>query len=229
MDRSGVALLEELRDSLSADEVGSVLRRFAVLGGSDRSTDALRAACGPTIDLARGPHREALLVWLRAWGCRHLRRQDTRRSSDALRRWWAAASADLPPADAALTELTESQLLTMGRAYVSLARQPAAGRAGGRGDAVVTFGDTAASKALYALRPEAVPPWDAPMRVAFGWRHADAEGFAAYLELSRDALLGLSRRLGVPVAELPRALGRSQSSPARLVDEYLWIRITRGG
>jgi hypothetical protein len=228
VDRSGVELLQELRDTLSADQVEATLRRFAAFGGVDRSTEALRAACGPTIDLARATHREALLVWLRAWGCRHLRRQDTRRSSDALRRWWTVAGADLPPADAPLTELTEAQLEGIGRAYDSLARRRAAVRASGRGDVAVTFGDTAASKALFALRPQAVPPWDAPMRAAFGWRHAEADGFARYLALSRDALLGLSSRLGVPVSELPRALGRPRSSPARLVDEFLWIRITRG-
>jgi hypothetical protein len=224
MDRSGAELLEELRDSLSADEVEAVLRRFAAFGGADRSTDALRAACGPTIDLTRVAHREALLVWLRAWGCRHLRRQDSRRSSDALRRWWTASARDLPPADVALTELTPAQLDAIGRAYASLARRQAAVRASGRGDVAVTFGQTAASKALFALRPEAVPPWDAPMRAAFGW--GDAEGFARYLALSREALLGLSARLGVPVDQLPGALGRSRSSPARLVDEFLWMRIT---
>jgi hypothetical protein len=223
MDRSGVELLAELRDSLSADEVEAVLRRSAAFAGADRSTDALRAACGPTIDLARAAHREALLVWLRAWGCRHLRVQDTRRSSDALRRWWTAAAGDLPPVDAPLTELTPAHVQGIGRAYGSLARRQAAVRASGRGDVAIRFGETAASKALYALRPQAVPPWDAPMRAAFGW--GDAEGFARYLALSREALLGLSARLGMPVDQLPHALGRPRSSPARLVDEYLWMRI----
>jgi hypothetical protein len=162
---------------------------------------------------------------LRAWGCRHLRRQDTRRSSEALRRWWVASAGDLPPPDAELTELAPAQLEAIGRAYASLARRRAAVRASGRGDVPVTFGETAASKALYALRPLAVPPWDAPMRAAFGW--GDAAGFVAYLARSRGALLGLSARLGVPVDALPRTLGRPGSSPARMVDEYLWMRIAQ--
>jgi hypothetical protein len=226
VDRPGPSLLLALRDTLSAGEVEAVLRGFAAFGGADHSTDALRAACGPVIDPTLPAHRAALLAWLRAWGCRHLRVQDTRRSSDALRRWWAIASADLPSPEAPLTELTEAQLLGVGRAYVALARRKAATRASGRGDVAVTFGDTAASKALYALRPLAVPPWDAPMRAAFGTPHADEEGFAAYLSGSREALLGLSARLRLPVDELPVALGRPRSSPARLVDEFLWMRIT---
>ncbi|MFN8234149.1 MAG: hypothetical protein U0V56_12010, partial [Actinomycetota bacterium] len=107
----------------------------------------------------------------------------------------------------------------------ALAGRQAAVRSGGRGDIAVRFGETAASKALYALRPQAVPPWDAPMRAAFGWGDTHEATFIRYLALSRDALIGLSARLGVPVDALPRALGRPRSSPARLVDEYLWMRI----
>jgi hypothetical protein len=222
----GVALLDELRDALPADAIEADLRRFAALGGTDRSTEALRARTGAAIDLMLAPHREALLVWLRAWGCRHLRVGDTRRSSDALRRWWIASGGDLPPVGSGLTDLPDERLAPIGSAYEALARRRAATRASGHGDVAVTFGDTGASKALYALRPDAVPPWDAPMRAALGWRRADAAAFADYLRRTRDALLGLSARLGVPVADLPHALGRPGSSPPRLVDELLWIRLT---
>ncbi len=48
------------------------------------------------------------------------------------------------------------------------------------------------------------------------------------LRLSAAALDGLAR-LTVPVSELPELLGRPWSSPPKLVDEFLWIRVTRGG
>lgn len=38
----------------------------------------------------------------------------------------------------------------------------------------------------------------------------------------------LSARAGVPVQDLPAWLGRPRSTPAKLVDEYLWTRVTRG-
>jgi hypothetical protein len=48
------------------------------------------------------------------------------------------------------------------------------------------------------------------------------------LRLSAAALDGLARRLAVPVSDLPAALGRPASSPPKLVDEYLLIRIMKG-
>ena len=44
--------------------------------------------------------------------------------------------------------------------------------------------------------------------------------------MSKDALAGLSHRAGVSVSGLPVLLGRPDSSPARIVDEYLWMKLT---
>jgi len=46
------------------------------------------------------------------------------------------------------------------------------------------------------------------------------------LRLSAAALTGLAARLDVPVSDLPQVLGRPGSSPPKLVDEFLLIRIT---
>ena len=54
--------------------------------------------------------------------------------------------------DDALTQLAE--------AYGALAERAAGFRAGRREPIPVRFGATAAAKALYALRPDACPPWD---------------------------------------------------------------------
>jgi hypothetical protein len=91
----------------------------------------------------------------------------------------------------------------------------------------VTFGDTAAAKALFALRPMAFPPMDEQIRTAFGWKKLDEEQYGSFLAASADALDGLATRLGVEVSELPSLLGRQASTPAKLLDEYLWIRIAR--
>jgi hypothetical protein len=45
--------------------------------------------------------------------------------------------------------------------------------------------------------------------------------------MARDALDGLARRAGVPIDEVPGLLGRPASSPAKIVDEYLWMTLTR--
>jgi hypothetical protein len=65
------------------------------------------------------------------------------------------------------------------------------------------------------------------MRRAFGWGRVDAEEFATFLVAVRDSLVGLAERLRVQPSELPALLDRPASSPAKIVDEFLWIRITR--
>ena len=95
-------------------------------------------------------------------------------------------------------------------------------------DVPVSFGDTAAAKALFAIRPQAVPPWDEPMRKAFGWGRVDAEEYAMFLSAVRGSLIGLALRMRIEPSALPAVLGRPESSPVKLVDEFLWVRITRG-
>ncbi len=81
---------------------------------------------------------------------------------------------------------------------------------------------------MFAIRPRAFPPWDAQIRDAFGWRAGGGDVYAQLLRLSAAALDGLARRLAVPVSDLPAVLGRPASSPPKLVDEYLLIRIMTG-
>ena len=226
--QSGWALLDELGSTLTRDQVAAALRAFGTIAGAETSLTLLWETTRPGIDLSVRTHREALLRFLRAWGCRHLRRDDTGRSSRALASWWSRFEPSLPPGSAPLTDLDNGQLAALGRAYAAFARSPAALRASRGGDVRVSFGDTAAAKALFAIRPQAVPPWDEPMRRAFGWGRVDADGYATFLAAVREALIGLAERLRVEPTELPAALGRPGSSPVKIIDEYLWVRITRG-
>jgi hypothetical protein len=55
-----------------------------------------------------------------------------------------------------------------------------------------------------------------------------AEGYARYLTLGAGAIRAIARRASIPTAELPAAIGRPESTSARLIDEYLWLALTRG-
>jgi hypothetical protein len=224
---SGWDLLDDLGSTLTRDQVAAALRAFGARAGAETSLAVLRGATHPAIDLSIRAHRDALLRFLRAWGCRHLRRDDTGRSSRALASWWSRFGATLPPPTVPLTDLDDEALSALGRAYAALARSPAAFRASRDGDVSVSFGDTAAAKALFAIRPQTVPPWDEPMRKAFGWSRVEAEEYATFLSAVRGSLIGLAQRLGVEPSALPAALDRPASTPAKIVDEFLWIRITR--
>jgi hypothetical protein len=126
-----------------------------------------------------------------------------------------------------LTSMSARQRTRAAAAYVSLARRPAAKRASTGGEVDVTFGDTAAAKAMFALRPKVFPPMDEQIRAAFGWNKLDADQYESFLDRSSDALEGLAARMGVAVPELPSLLGRPNSTPAKLLDEYLWICVAR--
>jgi hypothetical protein len=169
--------------------------------------------------------RDALIRWLRSWGCRHLRVEDHARTSRSLRTWAVAWVPRLP--DAPLADLSDDEIERSAEAYAALAERPAASARRPTGLVAVTFGPTAASKALYALRPEAFPPWDAPMRAALAFGEG-AQAYARYLGLCAGAVRATARRAAVPPSQLPAALGRPGTTAARLVDEYLWLALTRG-
>jgi hypothetical protein len=227
-DRSaGARILEELRTTSSRDEVTGWLAAFGAAAGDDSASRKLTERTGGRIDLTAEDHRIALILWLRAWGCRHLRRADTGLTSEALRAWWSEWGSRLPGDQSTLTGLGEDALAVAGLAYDALRSRPGARRSVKGTDLDVAFGDTAAAKALYALRPRVFPPWDETIRLAFG-RPGGGAAYVRLLRLSAAALDGLAARLGVPPGDLPEALGRPGSTPPRLIDEVLLARVARG-
>lgn len=222
----GVSVLDDLRVHMSRGEIARHLAEFGTLVGVEASSQRLAAATGGLVDLRVEAHRVALITWLRAWGCRHLRRTDTPRTAEALRTWWATWGDKLPGERAALTGLSEADLLAARQAYDALREARAAARIVNGREIGVSFGDTAAAKGMFAIRPRVFLPWDEPIRLAFG-PAGGGDAYVRLLRLSAAALKGLAQRLGVPVEDLPAALGRPGSSPPKLVDEFLWIRITR--
>jgi len=221
----GVSVLDDLRANLSRDDIVRHLADFGGVAGADAPTRKLLGATAGRVDLYVEAHRLAVIGWLRGWGCRHLRRADTPRTAEALRVWWEGCAGQLPGEQDTLTGLGEAALLRAGQAYDALRTAPAARRSTGGREIDVTFGDTATAKLLYAVRPLVFLPWDAPIRLAFGWP-GGGEAYAKLLRLSAEALDGLARRLAVSVSDLPELLGRPGSTPPKLVDEFLWIRIT---
>ena len=213
MDELGVAVLDDLRVNMSAADIARSLADFGPVG-PDGATRRLQAATGGQVDLNDAAHRLAAITWLRAWGCRHLRRADTSRTDEALRTWWAAWNGRLPGGRATLTSLGEADLASAGRRSVKGT------------DVDVAFGDTATAKLLFAIRPQVFPPWDEAIRLAFG-KPGGSAAYVRLLRLSATALDGLARRLAVSVSELPEILGRPESTPPKIVDEFLLIRIAQ--
>jgi hypothetical protein len=161
--------------------------------------------------------RNELIRWLRSWGCRHLRVADNARTSRSLRTWAVTWAGRLPAAS--LVDLSAAEIARSADAYVALASRPAAFAVRATGRVSVSFGETAASKAMYALRPAAFPPWDASMRAALSLGRG-AAGYAGYLDLCAEAIRAIARRAGIDPRELPASIGRPGTTAARLMDEY---------
>jgi hypothetical protein len=196
-------------------------------GGLDR----FRATTGAAPDLKREDHRLALLKFLNDWGCRNLAKEWHGLASEELDRWYSGAEDLLRLPDGSRADRDMTRLGDLTTVFDSLSTCIAARKVRYGKEMLVSFGPTATSKTLFALRPDMLPAWDGPMRTAFG-HHGGGESYAEFVEdihrkIVETELYCQSR--GFSLEDLPAKLERPAStSVVQLVIEYYWITITRG-
>jgi hypothetical protein len=201
---------------------------YAATAGFDATLDAFRKAVGSAFDSHVPEHRLALFTWLNSWGCRQFAKEHHETTaSRSLLAWSDTWLARLPGPAEMLTDLGPDRLAAAADAYEALRVSPASQRKRQLGGVDrVTYGPTGAAKTLFALRPEAFPPWDEPIRMHNGYDgHRDS--YLAFLVASATTLSALAREAHVQIGRLPAAIGRPGSSAAKLVDEFAWVAITR--
>ncbi|MFJ3880440.1 hypothetical protein ACIPW5_23645 [Streptomyces sp. NPDC090077] len=183
---------------------------------ADLSWGALLAATAPGIDLSEAAHRTALHRWLNAWGCRlrYPRRGEPDPLDAGLAAWWARHTLPRTP----IAALTDAEVGALAAAYGELAALPAGRR---------TLGPTAAAKALFAVRPHTVMPWDAAIAVTLHGAR-DERAFARHLHTGRAWARAALAESGLEEHALTAYLGREDVSLAKLLDEYLYVTLTRG-
>ncbi|MFD5662521.1 MmcQ/YjbR family DNA-binding protein [Streptomyces hirsutus] len=194
---------------------------FAAYPGVDRTWLELRALTAPGLDPADPAHRTALHRWLNSWGCRlpYPREGEPYVLGEALAAW--AVVHPLP--DTPLADLTDLGIDALATAYDALARLPAKSPPRPR-----TLGPTAAAKALYALRPHTVMPWDAAIAVElYGAR--DGAAFARHLRTGRAWARLVLAESGLSADTLAAGLGRPAVTLPKVLDEHLYVTITRRG
>lgn len=196
---------------------------FNGFASADTAWLHLLAATKPALDLAQADHRVLLLRFLNAWGCRirYPREGEPALFDSGVAAWWQVWGHALPSAD--LADLTDGAVDAAANAYAQLAAiELSAGRTRR------TLGPTAAAKALYALRPRAIMPWDAAIAVRL---HGDRDGaaFGRHLRLGRAWARAVVAESGLAAEALPGAVGRPAVSLAKLLDEYLYVTITMPG
>ena len=209
-------------------EVAYSCHLYEQLTRYDVSLERLRAVVPGGVDLLRADHRDAVLRWLREWGCRQFALAYSELSSAQLLDWATAWMDRLPNADVHLVDLDDVQLSECTSAYADLWARPASHSHKGSTETVKTFGPVGTSKALYVTRPRLFPPWDRAIIAKLGFRSGGAKDFERYLRSVATQLRALAEEAGCGVEDLPRHVRRPESSPPKLIDECNWTVITRG-
>ncbi|MFI7408505.1 MmcQ/YjbR family DNA-binding protein [Streptomyces sp. NPDC049627] len=186
---------------------------FAAAGGVDRSWLELCRLTAPALDLTVPDHRTALHRWLNSWGCRLPCPPEG--GPYPLGEGLAAWTDRHPLPGTPLPDLTDPEIDALAAAYEELARLPA-----GSGPRPRPLGPTAAAKALYALRPHTVMPWDAAIaKELYGAR--DGAAFARHLRTGRAWARAVLAESGLSADALVADLGRPAVTLPKVLDEYL--------
>jgi hypothetical protein len=212
--------------TIALDGVRTAVATFAASFGADGSDSSPVLVTGDDVDLSLVEHRRALHRWLNAWGCRirYARPGEPDLFDVSVAAWWSRRRPDLAVVTDSLSELGDDEINRLGAAFEDLGSLPIARSAAGIHR---TMGATASAKALYALRPRAVMPWDLAIAERLhGGR--DATAFVAHLTLGRDWARQLLQESGWDEARLAAELGQPGASLARLLDQYCYVRFTLG-
>jgi hypothetical protein len=173
----------------------------------------------PALDLGQQSHRKSLLTFLNGWMCR-IKEDDFDDAAAQLADWYETIKGKLFPTTTGLLALTDSDLDMVEEAFKTLAARPCCtGK---------TFASVPTAKVLFALRPNALIPWDNPMLKHFGLK-GSAASYRQHLLWAKERLQELSvecTNRGFALADLPIKIERPRSTLPKLIDEYLWITVT---
>ena len=214
---------------VTLDKIAVASLLFNSLTPYNTSLVNFRSATGDSLDLNTQEHRRVLLKWLNDWGCRHLSKEQHPVASKSILDWYQNNYATLFSDEAPLWQVEDQEIDIAANAYGSLKDRIGARhyRHGNKLEAHI--GPTAASKILFALRPKALMPWDEAMRKYFGYSGSTRSYFEYLVEI-RDLTLHIGRlceNKGFQIDDLPQRLGRSKSTVLALVNEYIWVTVTR--
>jgi len=193
------------------------------------SLNRLKASTAGIVDLSNPAHRASLLNWLNDWGCRHLSKESHPIASSAILDWYNQEGAKLLSLGKALWELDDLEITMVADAYDALKDRTGARPTRGVQELQIGIGPTAASKILFAVRPEALMPWDVAMRFEFGCDGSKESYFKFLVEIRKLAnrIGDLCKANGFDISELPHKIDRDGSTVLELINEYIWVTVTR--
>lgn len=196
----------------------------------NRSLERLNKATAGNIDLTNSSHLMALLKWLNDWGCRNLARNQHKVASKSILIWQQKYGASLFSDRKQIWNLKDNELEAAAHEYGDLKDMPGARRFRGGTKQEVRIGATAASKILFAIRPKALMPWDEAMRKRFKC-DGSPDSYFNYLKIIQGYtyhIADLCKARGFKIDDLPKKLDRPDATVLALVNEYIWVTVTRG-
>lgn len=168
---------------------------------------------GECVDLSRLDHGLAVIRWLNAWNVR-IPGTCHNTLSEQLKLWYE--SNQLFDHSLNLHELNDAVLDSIRAPYKNLMQ-------------VECVGPTAAAKILFAVRPKSLMPWDEPIRRELQYSERP-RSYVKFLKSVRSKIqkVGeLCKEHEFELTDLPNILGRPNSTIPKLIDEYLWVTITK--
>jgi hypothetical protein len=194
----------------------------------DASLRRFRDQTAPTLDLADSAHISWLLIWLRSWGCRQFANAYDSLATESILDWHLSNRTRIP--HASMMNLRDEELQEAASAYNALSKSLPSRKKGSDRVNAVTFGATGAAKVLFALRPEALPPWDGAIRKQLRYK-GTRDSYLRFLREVQRMIVGLVEEAalkGIGQDAIAKEVGRPDSTLPKLVDEYYFITITRG-
>ena len=195
----------------------------------NRSLARLNEATDGDVDLINDSHRGALLKWLNDWGCRHLSEDQHDVAAASILEWYQTDGVSLFAEEKSLWQVEDAEVRIAARIYGTLKDKTGAECIIGQRKRRIHIGPTAASKILFAIRSKALMPWDEAMRIGFEC-DGSLESYFKYIVQIRDLTSRISNlcgNKGFQIDDLPRKLGRPNSTVLALVNEYIWVTVTR--
>jgi hypothetical protein len=175
-------------------------------------------------------HPKLLFEWLNKWGCRQFKKSDYGLAGTEICDWYSNFSEILFQEDKNILSLTDADFDNVEKVFNGLVTKTACIRQmkGGK-QTKVEFGPVGAAKILFALRPKALIPWDSAIYSHLGL-DGSACDYTKFLRMAAGWLNELGKdcgKNGFELANLPGKVGRPASTLPKLIDEYLWVTVTR--
>ena len=178
------------------------------------------------LDLTKEADSATVLKFLNDWGCRQFKKDNHKDAAEDLKWWYRKNESSLPSFTQTLSEHSDNKIKSYSKIFDELQYSYASTDKRG---IIKSVGPVGAAKILFALRKQAFPPWDNPIIESLG-KSRSGDGYVSYLFYIKEKIAELKRecdRKGINVKIVPKLLERPHASLVKLVDEYLWLTITR--